>query len=136
MLYLQRSEAREAISYLKGQGCFLALFDGLPCALTKSLAGQLGVSLFGFPDSFVLDDKSPIKRMIDGGEESWIRALQLSVFCKRLKISVRNCVCIGNRESNEKVFNMSGYGITFRGSKAQPYAWRVIDDLANLQDIL
>ena len=61
--------------------------------------------------------------------------MYLESFCEMLGIGLDECACIGDGANDLELFRKTGRGITFRGSKIESDAWKVIDSLKDIPAI-
>jgi phosphoserine phosphatase len=133
--YTYKTGARETIDYLKNKGYKIALITGGMDLLVDKIAKDLGVGLTAANTSFVFDENNYLKEMISVGDEPETKVHHLNDFCRKLGIDFDECAAVGDGANDVDLFLKTGHGITFRGSKIENKAWKVIDELPDLKKL-
>ena len=128
--------AREIVKYLKSKGYHTALISGSVDILVDMVAKDLDIELAQAVNTFVFDESGRLKDILTLGDDEIAKLGILESFCKKLGINIKECVCIGDGDNDIELFEKSGRGITFKGSKIEKAAWKVIDNLVDLKDVL
>ncbi|MFA5828569.1 MAG: HAD family phosphatase [Candidatus Shapirobacteria bacterium] len=134
--YTYRVGAKEVIEYLKSKGYTLALISGSIDVLVERVARECGISHYLANNTFVYDKNNYLKEIKCLGGDVEVKGLQLRQLCEELKIDITQVVCVGDGDNDFEIFKLSGHGITFEGSKIEPYAWKTIGQLTDLRLIL
>lgn len=128
--------AKEAVRYLKESGYTLSLVSGSIDLLVARVAGELGIPHFAANNLFVFNKGGYLATLKCLGEDTGVKAIQLKDQCRSLGIEVTETACVGDGDNDIEIFKLSGHGITFRDSKIEQHAWRVIDSLDQIKGIL
>jgi len=128
--------AREAVSYLKEKGYHVALISGSLDVLVDLVARDLGIELAEATNEFVFDESGKLVDIISPGDDKHIKLHHLESFARRLGLELSQCACIGDGDNDIEMFRATGKGITFKGSKIESEAWKVVESLKSLKSIL
>lgn len=134
--YEYKPDVRKVINYLKNKGYKLALITGAEASLARKVARELEINMYAADNIFIYDEKDRFKKLIVLGEEEEFKLYQLKSFCYELGIKLTQCACIGDGSNELVLFKHTKHGITFRGSKLEDMAWKVIDKLTDIKKIL
>jgi phosphoserine phosphatase len=127
--------AREAVEYVRSKGYETALISGSIDIMVDLVAHDLGITYAKANNTFIFDDANRLTGIHTFGDDTIGKADHLESFCDKLGISMNECACIGNGENDIEMFRRTGHGITFRGSKIEHDAWKVIDSLKDIPTI-
>jgi phosphoserine phosphatase len=114
----------------------VALVSGAPDILVEHVAKDLGIDLFGSNALLRFDKQDIFQELRTLGEEATSKVFYLQSFCRRLGIQSTEVACVGDDENDIELFRHTQHGITFKGSTIANEAWKTIDTLANLSEIL
>jgi phosphoserine phosphatase len=131
--------AREAVEFLKDEGYEIALISGGPDIAVDAVAKELGVSLKADNGAFEFDEEGRLVHIQTHGEDALVKLGQLEQICKRLGITLENCVCVGDGSNDKILFEATGHGITFSDSRCASLhgcCWKTIDTLFDLKTVL
>jgi len=134
--YTYKKGAKQIVKYLIKKCYKVALISSSIDLLVKRGAGELNIELYNAGNKLIFDNKDNLIKLKCLGEEKSVKLKQLKEFCKRLKIKITECACVGDGDNDRKLFEVTGKGITFKGSKIEKAAWKVIDDLSQIKDVL
>ena len=70
------------------------------------------------------------------GNENIAKLNILEDICLKLGINVDECACIGDGGNDIEMFKKTKHGITFKGSKIEKEAWKVVNNLDDIRQIL
>lgn len=127
--------AREAVEYVRSKGYETALISGSIDIMVDLVAHDLGITYAKANNTFIFDDANRLTGIHTFGDDTIGKADHLESFCDKLGISMNECACIGDGENDIEMFRRTGHGITFRGSKIEHDAWKVIDSLKDIPTI-
>lgn len=128
--------AVDLINYLKNKGYQIALVSGSIDLLVEKIADELGIEMYAAHNKLKFDKEDNLSKIVCEGDDRDFKLLQLEIFCKQQNISVDQSVCIGDGDNDLKMFLKTKHGITFVGSKIEKEAWRVVNNLAEIKNIL
>lgn len=128
--------AEEAVSYLRDKGYELALISGSIDILVEHVAHALGITHYKANNIFEFDDNDRLVNIRTYGDDTRLKADHLEVFCDMLGIKVTECACVGDGANDIEMFKRTGHGITFKGSKIEKDAWKIIDSLHDIPTVL
>jgi phosphoserine phosphatase len=134
--YKYKDGAREIIKYLQKKGYEIALLSGSIDLLVEKVAKELSIKFYGANNRFVFDNNSYLKKIVTDGKDSTVKVNQLRTICKKLGIKETDCVCVGDGLNDKELFQITKQGITFKGSRIEEHAWKTIDSLKDLRNIL
>jgi len=134
--YTYNPGAKETIEYLKKKGYILSLISGSINLLVERVAKELGISYFSAGNILVFDKNDYLSAIKCLGEDDEVKVIQLQEQCQKLGIDVKEVACVGDGDNDLPIFKLSQHGITFKGSKIESHAWKVINRLSDLQSIL
>jgi phosphoserine phosphatase len=127
--------AREAVDHVRSKGYETALISGSVDIMVDLVAKDLGITHAKANYTFVFDDSGRLQSIHTFGDATIGKADHLESICDQLGISMNECACIGDGQNDIEMFRRTGHGITFRGSKIEKDAWKVIDSLKDIPTI-
>lgn len=136
MKYTYKPGAREVVEYLKEKGYTLVLLSGSIDLLVSKVANELGITRFGAHNKIQFDDQGMFKKIICRGDDADFKLEMLVKHCNDLHIGINEAVCIGDGFNDVKMFAECGHGVTFKGSRIEDKAWKIIESLEELKTIL
>ncbi|MCA9389941.1 HAD family phosphatase [candidate division WWE3 bacterium] len=128
--------AKEIIAYLKDKGYEIALITGAIDILAEKVSKELGIELYAAHNQFVFNPDHTFKKIISHDSDYEFKVHMLWKFCNKLDIDVTQTVCVGDGDNDTGLFEVSQHGVTFRGSRVEDRAWKVIDELMDISDFL
>ncbi len=134
--YEFKKGARQIVKYLKEKGYEQVIISGSMDILAEDVSHKLGIPRYGVNNYFKFNENDYLDRVVVTGDEKVVKLRQLKNMCIDLKIKTSECACVGDGDNDIKIFLESKHGITFRGSKIEKYAWKLIDDLTEIRSIL
>jgi phosphoserine phosphatase len=133
--YTYKPEVKETISYLIKKGYSISLLSGGVDILVDKVGLDLGIKMCGSNNIFVFDENEYLKDIIVLGDDKEVKLTLLSSYANRLGVDIEECACVGDGDNDELIFIKTKHGITFRGSKIEKSAWKIIDTIKDIQDI-
>ena len=127
--------AKNAVKYLQNKGYILAIISGSIDSLVKKVAQELGIKYHHANNSFVFNKNGTLQDIKVENDEGPAKLKHLREICRKLGISLNNCACVGDGLSDIKIFQKTGKGVTFKGTKVEKYAWKTITRLSDLSKI-
>ncbi len=134
--YTYKDGALEIIQYLKDQGYRVATISGSFDVLVNQVAKELGIELAAANHGLVFDKKGELIDITTVDRDDQAKLKQLEGLCKKLEIDIAQCACIGDGDNDIRLFEKTGHGITFAGSKIEKSAWKIVDSLDEIKEIL
>jgi phosphoserine phosphatase len=128
--------AQEIIQYLKDHDYEIALLTGSIDLLAEKVANELGISMYAAHNQFIFDTNHYFKRIVCHGNDYDFKVDMLWKFCNKLDIDVTQAVCVGDGDNDTGLFEESKHGVTFKGSRVEDRAWKVIEKLEDLKTFL
>lgn len=129
--------AKEAVKYLQSKGYKMVLISGSMDILVKVVAEDLGIDYYKANNTFVFDENNKLKGIHSGGDDTIAKLGYLESFCEMLGVNILSeCVCIGDGSNDLMMFEKTQHGITFRNSKIKDTAWKLINSLHEIKEIL
>ncbi len=134
--YEYNDGARELVAYLRQEGYQLALISGSINILVEMVARELGIDHYVAHNHFVFDAEGYIADIVVDGDDIHAKAKYLTELSNRTNIPLDSIVCIGDGDNDVEMFRITGNGITFTDSKIANDAWKVVDSLSDVMNIL
>ena len=134
--YTYKDGAKKIVLYLKLKKYKVALLSGSIDLLVEKVAKELDIKYYGANNYFIFDSNGDLQNIAVLGDDKLVKLHQLQSFCRNLGISPDECVCIGDGDNDGEIFKYTQHGITFKGSKIEELAWKVINNLSDLEGIL
>ncbi len=134
--YTLKDGAREIIEYLKQKGYIVAIISGSIDILVDIVAKDLGVKYRRACNKFVFDDQDMLESIITDEKDSIHKVVILQSICEESDIRMNECVCIGDGSNDLPLFVETGHGITFKSSVIEADAWKIINNLLEVKEIL
>lgn len=133
--YSYNKGVREAVSYLKEKGYILVLISGSIDIMVEIVAKDLGIKYFKANNNFVFDENDILQSIHSYGDDEGAKLAHLEAFCEMLDVDIKECAPIADGGNDIEMFERTGHGVTFRGSKIEDKAWKVIDSFSDLKHI-
>ena len=127
--------AREAVEHLKHRGYELVLISGSIDIVVNHVARDLGFKYSKANNTFIFDENDRLQSIHTHGNDTLAKAMHLESFCELLSVDLEECACIGDGANDIEMFTRTKHGVTFRGSKIESEAWKVIDSLRDIPSI-
>lgn len=127
--------ARESVEYLRSRGYHLVLISGSIDIVVGHVARELGFEYAKANNTFVFGEDGRLAGIRTGGDDTHAKSEHLESFCELLGVGLDECACIGDGANDIEMFRKTGRGITFRGSKIEAEAWKVIGSLRDIPAI-
>lgn len=138
--YTYKTGGQEVIKYLQKKGYEVLLISGSLQMLVDIIAKENGIKYAKATNKFTFDERGEYIGLnideSDNIDETHKKLILLKEMCDEIGISLAECVCIGDGDNDLTLFEATGKGITFRGSQIEEYAWKVIDNLLDIKNIL
>ncbi|MFH1606793.1 MAG: HAD-IB family phosphatase [Nanoarchaeota archaeon] len=134
--YKYKKDSREIIDYLKNKGYKIALISGSFNIIVDLVAKDLAIDLAEAINNFVFDINNNLENIIIMGDEKVAKLNVLENICLKLGINIEECICIEDGSNDIELFKKTKHGITFKGSKIEKEAWKVIESLNEIKEIL
>ncbi len=134
--YSYATGAQTAITDLQKNGYQLSLISGSIDLLVKKVADELKIPLYSANNSFTFDVNGYLSAINCLGEDNEVKVIQLQDHCQELGIDITQVACVGDGDNDQEIFTLTGHGITFKGSKIESDAWKVINNLKEISTIL
>ena len=128
--------AKETVRFLQDKGYKVALISGSMDILLDLIAKELEIDMYEANNIFIFDENNYLESFHTLGVDREAKYSHLLSFCRRLNISPKQCACVGDGNSDTLLFEKTGHGITFKNSGIEEKAWKVIDKLSDIKDIL
>lgn len=128
--------ARELVKYLQDKGFKLAIISGFIDILVEYVANELGIEYYRVNNYFTFDKNNNLKDILTIDNDYTAKLIQLRSLCNTLHIKMNEVVCVGDGDNEKDIFEETGKGITFKGSKIESDAWKVVDKLEDIRSIL
>ncbi len=134
--YNYKAGAKEIIEYLRGQGYHIALISGSINILVDVVAEQLGIKMAEANNRFIFDEAGNLEGIETVDSDDLAKLQHLENFCNKLGIDITECACVGDGDNDIELFKKTRHGITFKGSKIESSAWRTVEKLSDIKEIL
>ena len=128
--------AIETVKELLARGYQLALVSGAMDVLVSHVANELGIQHWRAGNTFIFNSEDKLMHIEAPIHDATNKADQAQEICSELKIKISDCVSIGDGANDIELFNRSGHGVTFTGSKIADKSEYVIDSLHELLTII
>ncbi|HVX92589.1 MAG TPA: HAD-IB family phosphatase [Candidatus Dojkabacteria bacterium] len=134
--YTYNDYAKEIIKYLESNGFVIFLISGSINILVEKIANELGIKYWKANNEFVFDKKGYLEKINTLDNDKKAKVFQLKELCKETDISIKDVYCVGDGDNDIEIFKVTGKGITFSGSKIEKDAWKVINKLEDIKDLI
>lgn len=128
--------ALEIVRELLAREYQLALVSGAMDILVAHVAEELGIQHWRAGNTFIFNSADKLERIDAPIHDATNKADQAQEICNELNIKISDCVAIGDGANDIELFNRTGHGVTFTGSKIADKAEYVIDSLRELLTII
>lgn len=127
--------AKDTVTKLIKDGYQVALISGAMDILVQSVAKELGVHHWRAANSFIFNDANMLERIESAPNDVAHKVEMLKEICAELNIEPAECAAIGDGANDIGLFELTGHGVTFKGSNIQSSAEHVIVKLPDILDI-
>lgn len=134
--YTLNTGAREAVNYLREKDYELVLISGGIDIIVSMVAKDLGITYAKANNTFLFDENDRLMAIHTPGDDLHEKANHLESFCELLDIKMTECACVADGDNDLEMFKRTKHGITFVGSPIEADAWRVIDSLQDIPQVL
>lgn len=104
------------------------------------VARKLGIEHWYANTTLHWDDKNELLDMDYELAQADKKLEQFNEFCKDQNLKPQDCIVVGDGENDLGLFKLSGKGVLVLGDEKadeyKQYAWKVAEDLGELEDIL
>ena len=129
-------EARRVIDELKDKGYVVVLISGSFDYYVQRVADILGVHDYRACSKLVYDNEGYVTAVIHSGDEHTAKLTYLEELAQKYSTPLNECICVGDGPNDVEMFKATGKGITFTGSSIENEAWKVVDSLEEVLDIV
>jgi len=133
--YTLADGAREVVGYLKQNGYQIALISGSMDMQVDLVAKDLKIELTRAVNDFIFDGSGNLEDIATHGVDKIAKLDFLEDFCQKLGIKITECACVGDGANDIELFRKTKHGVTFKGSKIENEAWKVVQGLIDLKTI-
>lgn len=138
-----REDAEEMVRYLRSKNYLLSLITGSPNTYAEVFAKKLSILEY-FANDFVYDKNENLIDFIYDPAQDEKKLRQLQEFLARHNLQPQECAAVGDGWNDSKMFLYTGRGIALKApngsafwdSRLETVAWRVIESLVQLKEIL
>ncbi|MEK9155350.1 MAG: HAD family phosphatase [Patescibacteria group bacterium] len=134
--YTYNEGAREAVKHLQQSGYEVVLISGSIDIIVDHVAKDLGIRYAKANNTFLFDENDRLKGVHAHGDDTIAKAQHLESFCDLLGVKMHECACIGDGENDVEMFRRTRKGITFTGSRIESDAWKIVDSLQDIPQLL
>lgn len=134
--YTYKPGAKEMIKHLQGNGFEIALISGSMDILVEKVAKELGIEHWGCNNRFEFDENDKLKRILTVADDYEYKLQQLEQFMSERGVSPKDVICVGDGNSDAKLFEACGRSITFEGSVLADKATHKIKSLSEVPELL
>lgn len=127
--------AKDVIAKLQSMGIECALLSGSVDLMVSKVAKDLGISLWRSGAHIYFNPDDTFSKMTYENEEVIQKTHDLKSLCEEAGVSFDEVACVGDGANEEELFKLAR-GITFKGSKVESIAWKVVDKLEQIPEIL
>lgn len=131
-----REGAKEVIEYLKNKGYKTAIVSGSIDTAVGYVAGVLGVDHWKSGNKVIYGSDGMLESIESVDDEHVTKLANFKELCQEINVSPEEAVFVGNDLTDVPVFELTGRGIGIAGTKAEEKAWKVIENLSDLKNIL
>jgi len=125
--------ARQTVAEMKRRGYNLAIISGAIDIFVNAVANDLGIDTVAYNTTFYFDTEERLQRVEVKGDDAPVKLAQLQAICQERKISLEECICIGDSPNDRLIFEATGRGITFEHcKKIHDCSWKVVKDWTTL----
>ena len=133
--YTFKEGAKDLVEYLLEKGHTLLLISGAMDILVERVANELSISYWRANNHFIFDEKGYLKYIETRANDEEAKFIQLTELCEEIGIPVGEVFCVGDGANEKIIFEETGKGITFKGSKLESVAWQVVDSLTDIKEL-
>ncbi|OGY61125.1 MAG: hypothetical protein A3I33_01415 [Candidatus Colwellbacteria bacterium RIFCSPLOWO2_02_FULL_45_11] len=134
-----RSGAKDTVSYLVNKGYKLCIITGAVNLYARYSADTLGIERW-FANAEVAFDNNALTHFKSDMRQDEKKLEQFKQYLEEENLEAKDCVPVGDSWNDHKIFEATGNGIAIKSGYEDPelekIAWKVINELPELKDIL
>ncbi len=130
------SDALLVIQELQHKGYKIVLISGSFDVYAQKVSDILSVQDAYACSNIVFDDEGYVVGIDNLGDESKAKRALLEKVALQYEVPITDCICVGDGPNDVDMFVATGKGITFTDSPIKNEAWKVVDSLTEIVDIL
>ncbi len=131
-----KPDAENSIKQLQAKGYTVVLISGSFDLYVQSISHMLGDLEFRACASLVFNESGYIQHIKHSGDEHTAKLRYLEEFAREYHLPVTECICVGDGCNDVDMFKATGKGITFIGSPIEDKAWKKVQSLSDIGNIL
>lgn len=133
-----KPEVGKIISYLKKKNYKIYLISGAIDIYVEKIAKKLEVDGFYANSSLGFTENGFLEKIYYRDNQGEVKVEQLNKLIRKLGISMNDVVFVGDSDNDVEVFKKTGHGVAVEPSsqKLKSVAWKVIDSLEQIKEIL
>jgi len=134
-----KKDAQEVVTYLKSKGIIICLITGSVDLYAKTIVQRLEVDNYFANTELIWGKNDKLVDFHYDIDQSQKKVKQFLIFCSQQKINPNNCYIVGDDENDIDLFKFTKKGIVVKSEnshKLENYAWKKIDNLLEIKDIL
>lgn len=128
--------AEECVGRIRDAGIECALISGSIDIVANHVAAKLGIQNVFACTRLAFDEHDELVSVEHSGDEHTAKTEYLKRLIKERGIEPRECACIGDGANDKEMFELTGRGITFPGSPIASDAWKVVDSLSEIPNLI
>lgn len=130
------SGAEKAVRAVQARGYQTVLVSGSIDIYVQHAADRLGIESAFACSSVVFDADGFVSQFSHSGDEHTAKLRFLESVARDRGLLLDQCVCVADGPNDLDMFLATGKGITFPGTEVEQHAWKVIDSVADLPQVL
>lgn len=134
--YTLMDGVKRCVSTLHNNGIRTALISGSLDVVVEHVAQHLGIPHVFACNALIFDEDDILQTIEHSGDEHIAKTNYLKQLLRSLNVAPHECACVGDGANDRDMFELTGRGITFRGSKIEHDAWKVVDTITEIPDII
>ena len=133
-----RKEAKKIISFLKNEGYRVFLISGAIDLYVKGIAKKLKVDGYYANSTLEFNKKGVLKKIHYRYDQGKVKVKQLKKLMEKFKLKKEEVVFIGDSWNDIDIFQFTQKGIAVHcfNEELKKVAWKTIDSLAEIKNLL
>lgn len=134
--YTYKRHAKKLIKVAKEKGYVPVLISGGIDILVEKVAKEIGIDHWRANNFFYFDNEGYLEKIETLDNDNYTKLDQLNALSKELGFNLEDTICVGDGENEINIFRACRKGITFKGSKIEHEAWKVVESLKDIEMFL
>jgi len=131
-----RPEAQNAVDDAKAKGYHIILLSGALDVMARNIAARLGIGEWFAANKIVFNSQDEMVDIEHSDHERDAKLLLLKEFCLKNDYELAEVIAVGDGGNDSEIFKVTKGVLLGSNKELAPLAWKQIDNLSELNDLL